>query len=95
MYWYKFKEKEDKRKCVNALRNLGYTESEWSAEDRDAAAIAIYDDGEGCKVYILLRPANLGNNERTSWVLHRKKCETVEEFIENVKQIPFLKLASI
>ena len=74
------------QKVINALKELGLTESTWSSNMAECKAIATYINPlENEKWYIILNERMMCNDPRSSWITKRKEMESLDALLQGIK----------
>lgn len=74
------------QKAINALEEMGLTNSMYSAEIGDCEGIATYLNSlYKERVYIILNGAMMGKDPYSSWINNRKEMESLDALLQEVK----------
>lgn len=90
--YYKVSNREEAERAVNALKELGFTISEYGAQEITdevkgvATFIAPYELTIE-KKYILLYGHMMCPNPHVSWITARKEVKSVDELVEGAKAV--------
>lgn len=84
--YYRFKNTSEQAELEKELTNLGFVKSEYCGENPVGIATFVGVGGY-VRIYILCNETMMNTtNERTSWVMHRKKAETPAEMLWKIKE---------
>jgi hypothetical protein len=74
------------QKVINALKELGFTNSMWSANMAECKGIATYINPlENTRVYIILNESMMCSNPRSSWITNRKEVASLDALLQEIK----------
>lgn len=74
------------QKVVNALKEMGFTESMWSANMAECKGIATYINPlEYIMVYIILNERMMCSDPHSSWINNRKEVASLDELLQEIK----------
>ena len=74
------------QKVINALKEMGFTESMWSSNMAECKGIATYINPlENTKAYIILNEHMMCSDPRSSWITNRKEMESLDALLQGVR----------
>lgn len=74
------------QKAINALKEIGFTESMWSANMAECKGIATFINPlDNTRVYIILNEHMMCSDPRSSWITNRKEMESLDALLQEVK----------
>ncbi len=84
--YIKVSNNEEAQKVINALKELGFTESTWSAKMAECKAIASYINPlDNAMWYIILNERMMCPDPRSSWITNRKEMESLDALLQGIK----------
>ena len=83
-----FNNNEERKSIINRLESMGFEKSEFSCSDNEIIGVATYyNPWDEVKLYVFLnKPMVFVDDERFSWVKHRTKAETEDEFFNGLQK---------
>lgn len=74
------------QKVIDALKELGFTESTWSSNMAECKAIAVFINPlDNARWYIILNERMMCNDPRSSWITNRKEMESLDALLQGIK----------
>ena len=74
------------QKVINALKEMGFTESMWSSNMAECKGIATYINPlENIKAYIILNERMMCSDPRSSWITNRKEVASLDALLQEIK----------
>lgn len=74
------------QKVINALKEIGFTNSMWSANMAECKGIATYINPLGnTRTFIILNESMMCSNPRRSWITNRKEVASLDALLQEIK----------
>lgn len=75
------------QKVINALKEIGFTESVWSSDMAECEGIATYINPlDNTREYIILNERMMCGDPRTSWITCRKEVASLDALLRGIKE---------
>jgi hypothetical protein len=86
MFYIKVSNDAEAQKVINALKEMGFTNSMWSANMADCKGIATYINPlENTRAYIILNESMMCSDPRRSWITNRKEVASLDVLLGSIK----------
>ena len=86
MFYIKVSNNAEAQKVINALKEIGFTESMWSSNMAKCKGIATFiHPFENTREYIILNEDMMCSDPRSSWITSRKEVASLDELLQEIK----------
>ena len=86
MFYIKVSNNADAQKVINALKEIGFTESMWSSNMAECKGVATFiNPWENTRTYIILNEHMMCSDPRKSWITNRKEVVSLDALLEGIK----------
>ena len=74
------------QKVINALKEIGFTESMWSSNMAECKGIATFINPlDNTREYIILNEHKMCSDPRSSWITNRKEVASLDALLQDIK----------
>ena len=85
--YIKVSDNTEAQKVINALKEIGFTESVWSSNMAECKGIATYINPlDNTREYIILNGRMMCGDSRTSWITCRKEVASLDALLRGIKE---------